>query len=71
MKKILIVLLSAAMLLSVTACHGNTSSSVGTQSGNGTSSDGTYSGVTVSGAVSRPPVVVKKSPYIVKTPDYK
>ncbi len=79
MKNALLVLLSAAMLLSVTACHGNnassgatgSSSSAGTASGNGTASGGTSSGVTVSGAVSRPPVIIKKSPYVVKTVDYK
>ena len=85
MKKFLIFLLSASMLLSMAACHGQTGSSSGTSSGaaassegtgsssasSGTSSDSLYSGVTVSGAVSRPPVVIKKSPYTVKTVDYK
>lgn len=85
MKKFLIFLLSAYMLLSITACHGRTGSSSGTSSGASTSAGGTgsssaasgsspaslYSGVTVSGAVSKPPVVIKKSPYVVKTVDYK
>lgn len=84
MKKILVILLSAVMLMSAAACHGQNgslsassassgdSASAGSSSAaSGTSSVGLYSGVTVSGAVSKPPVVIKKSPYTIKTVDYK
>ena len=89
MKKFLIILLSASLLLSITACHSKSGLPSGTSSGassgtstsaggnasssapGGTSSGSLYSGVTVSGAVSRPPVVIKKSPYTVKTVAYK
>jgi hypothetical protein len=85
MKKTLIILLSAVMLMSAAACHGQNGSSSSssassgetTSAGSSSAASGTsssvslYSGVTVSGAVSKPPVVIKKSPYTVKTVDYK
>ncbi|MCI1964961.1 MAG: hypothetical protein LKJ17_02305 [Oscillospiraceae bacterium] len=86
MKKLLIVLLACAMMLSTAACHGGdssskTSSGAAASSGGTTSAGGgavsgganagsAASGVTVSGAASKVPVVVKKSTYIVKTVKY-
>lgn len=86
MKKILLILLSGAILLSTAACHGgdnassNTSSGSSSQvssgdassgTGSGTSSADLTSGVTVSGAVPKDPVVKKKSAYTMKTEEYK
>lgn len=85
MKKTAILILAAALILSTAGCTarpgpnssqpGSSAASSGSSQASGGSSpsgssSGTASGVTVSGAVSRPPVVIKKSPYTTKEEKY-